>query len=186
MRRMLIISILLMCLSACMVGPDYKRPDIDVPQAFPHQPKNMSRNADITWWEQFNDPVLNQLIAEALANNKDVKIAAANIDQAAAILMTTRSALFPQITYNASGIRSLYSQNIAVPEPSPNPYNNFQVLGGVNWEIDLWGRIRRLSESAKASVLASKEAERGVILSLITEVGASYIQLRALDDQLLI
>lgn len=186
MRPMLIITIMLICVSGCTVGPNYKRPNVDIPPSFRYQPKVVAKAADIKWWKQFNDPVLNQLIAEALANNNDVKIAAANIEQAAGILMTTRSALFPQITYNASASRNRSSENIAVPEPSPNPFNNLQILGGVTWEIDLWGRIRRLSEAARANVLASKEAERGVILSLIAEVGASYIQLRALDNQLVI
>jgi multidrug efflux system outer membrane protein len=184
MQYMLIIFILFISLTSCMVGPDYKRPLIDTPQAYRYQQKGVAQVANTLWWKQFNDPVLNQLIEEALANNKDVKIAAANIEQAVGILMTTRSALFPQLNYNASGARSFTSENIAVPEPTSNPYNNFQVLAGANWEIDLWGRVRRLSESARANLFASEEAQRGVILSLVAEVGASYIELRALDAQL--
>jgi multidrug efflux system outer membrane protein len=183
-RMLIIIFILLLSLTSCTVGPDYKRPPIDTPQTYRYQQKSVPHAANTTWWKQFNDPVLNQLIEEALANNKNVKIAAANIEQAAGILMTTRAAFFPQINYNAAGTRNFASENMTFPEPVPNPYNNFQLLGGVNWEIDLWGRIRRLSESARANLFASEEAERGVILSLVAEVGASYIQLRALDAQL--
>jgi len=169
-----------------MVGPDYKRPAVDVPQSFRYESKQTAETADTQWWKQFNDPVLDQLIAEALANNQNLKIAAGNIEQASGFLMTTRSNLFPQLNYSGSASRQFLSTNsISVPLPK-NPFNNFQVLAGASWEIDLWGRIRRLTESARASLLASQEARRGVILSLVSEVAASYIQLRALDEQLLI
>lgn len=180
----ILILIIFTFLTSCTMGPNYKRPLIDTPHAYRYQKKEMLHVANTTWWEQFHDPVLNQLINEALTNNKNVKIAVANIEQAAGILMTTRSSLFPQINYSGSGTRSFFSKNVVIPEPTQNPYNNFQVLGGVNWEIDLWGRIRRLSESAQANLLATEEAERGVILSLVAEVASSYIQLRALDAQL--
>jgi multidrug efflux system outer membrane protein len=183
---MLLGSIIFLCLSGCLLGPNYKRPPLNIPQAFHFEPKFVAETANLPWWEQFNDPVLNELIAEALANNKDVKIAAANIMQAAGILMTTRSALFPQFNYTITATRALFSKNLALPEPNPNPFNTFQVLAGVNWEIDLWGRIRRLSESARAKLFESNEARYGVILSLVAELSTSYIQLRALDEQLII
>lgn len=186
MPRMVITFIILLGLSGCLLGPNYKRPYIDIPQAFHYEPKVVYETANIPWWTQFNDPVLNQLIAEALANNKNIKIAAANIMQAAGNLMSTRAALFPQLNYTISGTRALFSKNIALPEPVPNPFNTFQVLAGVNWEIDLWGRIRRLSESAQAELFASNEARNGVILSLVAELSASYIQMRAFDEQLIV
>ena len=130
--------------------------------------------------------MLDSLIAEALANNKNVKIAAANVEQAAGILMTTRSALFPQVGYEANAIRQRVSRNNAIGAPNENPFNIHQILAGATWEIDLWGRIRRLSEAAQANLLATDEARRGVILSLVSGVAASYIQLRAFDEQLAI
>ncbi len=186
MRRMLIVSILVISIAGCMVGPDYKRPVIDTPQSFRYEPKGVAETADTQWWKQFNDPVLDQLIAEALANNKDVKIAAANVTQAAGFLMTTRSALFPQVGYDALAGRERRSTTNAIPAPGTNPFTNLQVLAGATWEIDLWGRIRRLSEAAQANLLASDEARRGVILSLVAEVASSYVQLRAFDEQLAI
>jgi multidrug efflux system outer membrane protein len=186
MHRILIVSILVISVAGCMVGPDYKRPTIDSPQSFRYEPKDVAETADTEWWKQFNDPVLDSLIAEALANNKNVKIAAANMEQAAGILMTTRSALFPQVGYNASALRERLSRNNVVTAPSHNPYNNLQILAGASWEIDLWGRIRRLSEAAQANLFAAGEARRGVILSLVSEVAASYVQLRAFDEQLAI
>ena len=146
----------------------------------------MAETANTEWWKQFNDPVLDLLIAEALANNKNVKIAAANVEQAAGILMTTRSALFPQVGYEANAIRQRVSRNNAIGAPNENPFNIHQILAGATWEIDLWGRIRRLSEAAQANLLATDEARRGVILSLVSGVAASYIQLRAFDEQLAI
>lgn len=186
MLRSLLIASICLGLAGCLLGPNYKQPSIDVPQSYRFKPPLVAETANSAWWKQFNDPVLDQLIAEALLNNKDVRIAAANIMQAAGILMSTRSAFFPQFNYTIAANRSLFSENLALPEPVPNPFNTFQVLAGVNWEIDLWGRIRRLSESAQAQLFASSEARRGVILSLVAELSTSYIQLRGLDEQLII
>ncbi len=186
MLRTLIVSIIIVSMAGCMVGPNYERPRIDTPQSFRYEPKDVAETANTEWWKQFNDPVLNQLMAEALANNKNVKIAAANVAQAAGILMTTRSALFPQVSYTGTAARQRVSQNEAISAPSQNPFNSLQVLGGASWEIDLWGRIRRLTEAAQANLLATDEARRGVILSLVAECASSYIQLRALDEQLTI
>ena len=100
--------------------------------------------------------------------------------------MTTRSGLYPQVGYGGAASRERRSENWAIPAPGQNPFSTFQVFGSASWEIDLWGRIRRLTESAQASLLASDEARRGVILSLVAQVASAYIQLRALDEQLLI
>ncbi len=184
--RIIIIVLIALSLTACAMGPNYKRPGIDVPQSFQYEPKDAADTANTEWWRQFNDPVLEQLIVEALSANKTVKIAAANVEQASGILMTTRSALFPQLGYNGTGVSQYLSRNNVVPAPAHNPYSTFQVFAGASWEIDLWGRIRRQTEAARAGVLASIEARRGIILSLVAEVAASYIQLRALDEQLMI
>jgi outer membrane protein, multidrug efflux system len=187
MRRTLIIFIMAaIFVPGCTMGPDYKRPGIDTPQSFRYEPKEVAATANTEWWKQFNDPVLDQLIAEALANSKTVKIAAANVEQAAGLLMTTRADLFPQVNYSASNTRERSSENNITPAPSKNPFNSRQILGGVTWEVDLWGRIRRLTEAAQAELFASDEARRGVILSLVAEVATSYIQLCALDEQLTI
>ena len=186
MIRTVIICIIVLSVTGCAVGPDYRRPGIDVPRAYLYESGQATETANTKWWRQFDDPVLDGLITEALANNKDVLVAAANIEAAAGILMTTRSALFPQVSYSGTAVRQRASRNDAVPTPSQNPFSSLQVLGGASWEIDLWGRIRRLTEAARANLLASEEARRGVILSLVAEVSSSYIQLRALDEQLVI
>jgi outer membrane protein, multidrug efflux system len=177
------------CIAAgCAMGPDYHRPDITSPAAFIYEPKQAAATADVEWWKRLGDPVLDQLIAEALAANKTVKIAAANVEQAAGVLAGARSAFFPQVGYQGSAGRQKLSQNTlsVLPPGVPNPSNNYQVLAGASWEIDLWGRVRRLTESAQASLLATEEARRGVILSLVASVANSYLQLRGLDEQLVV
>jgi multidrug efflux system outer membrane protein len=173
-------------LAGCMIGPDYFRPKVDAPPAFQYEEKSARDLVNTEWWKQFGDPVIDQLIAEALANNKNVQIAAANVQAAAALLTQTQSALFPQVGYQGTAARGRFSQSNATPLVSniPNPQNAYEALLGVSWEIDLWGRIRRLSESARASALASEEARRGAILSLVSTTATSYLQLRSLDYQL--
>jgi multidrug efflux system outer membrane protein len=186
MRHAVPLLALTAALGGCTVGPDYVRPQIDAPQTFRYEEQDARELADTEWWKQFDDPVLDGLIDEALSGNKGMQIAAANVEAAAAILTQTRSGLFPQVGYQADGGRQRFSARNATPLSAaiPNPQTAYEALLGASWEIDLWGRIRRLSESARASVLATEEARRGVILSLVASVATSYLQLRSLDYQL--
>lgn len=188
MRRSALAALACSVLAGCMVGPDYVRPAVDTPKTFLYEPKEVADTANTEWWKQFDDPVLDQLIAEALANNRNVKIAAANVEQAAGLFTQTRSPLFPQFGYQGSAGRQRFSQSSAIALPSgvTNPFNSFQVFAGASWEIDLWGRIRRQTEAAQANLLATDEARRGVILSLVAQVATTYLQLRGLDEQLVI
>ena len=188
MRKVLAVAIVALFAGGCMMGPDYRRPALDIPNSFQYEVKEASDTVNTEWWKSFQDPVLDGLIAEALANNKNVKIAAANIEQAAGVLTTTRAPLFPQVSYAGSASRQRISERNAVPVPTgiSNPFNTWQLFGGVTWEIDLWGRVRRLSETAQANLFASVEARRGVILSLVASVAGDYLQLRGLDEQLAI
>jgi multidrug efflux system outer membrane protein len=176
-------------LAGCTIGPDYTRPVVDAPPAFIYEVKDAADTANTQWWRQFDDPVLDQLIAEALAANRNVKVAVANVEQAAAVLTQTRSALFPQVGYSGVGGRARSSEAGAAPEVArllPNPQSSYEALLSATWEIDLWGRIRRLSESARANLLATDEARRGVVLSLVASVASNYLTLRGLDEQLVI
>jgi len=185
MTRYLVIAAVAL-LGGCMVGPDYQKPKVDTPQSFQYAEKDARQTANTDWWKGYNDPVLDSLITEALANNRDIKVAAANVERAAGVLTQTRSGLFPQVSYGASGARERVTENGAtsVPGSVSNPANNYQALAGATWEIDLWGRIRRLEESARASLMATEEARRGVILSLVGSVANNYIRLCGLDEQL--
>lgn len=186
MRGVVGSAILASLLAGCMMGPDYHRPEVNVPKAFQYEPRATAEIANVEWWRQFDDPVLEQLINEALANNKNVKIATANVQRAAGVVISTRSPLFPQLSYQANAGRYRFSNQatVALPSGVSNPTNAYGVLAGASWEIDLWGLIRRLTESAQAELLATEEARRGVILSLVASVASDYLQLRGLDEQL--
>jgi multidrug efflux system outer membrane protein len=181
-------TVVALCVAGCMVGPDYRRPQTPTPPGYLYQPKETVQPTDADWWKGLGDPVLDQLITEALANNKDLMIATANVEQAAAVLTQTRSPLFPQVNYGANATRFGFSSSLTteIPANVSNPTNYYSVLAGASWQIDLWGRIRRLSQAAQAELLATEDARRGVILTLITQLTTSYIQLRALDDELVI
>jgi multidrug efflux system outer membrane protein len=187
MRRFLLIASLAL-LAGCAAGPDYRRPVVDLPDAFRYSEKEARDIANIAWWTQFRDPVLDNLVLDALAGNKDLKIAASNIEQAAGAVAQARAPLFPQAGYEGAAARQRGSERNAAPIPSgvSNPQTALSILAGATWEIDLWGRVRRLSEAARADLLASGEARRGVILSLVSAVADNYLQLRGLDEQLTI
>jgi multidrug efflux system outer membrane protein len=172
-------------LCACMVGPDYRRPDIEVPSAWRLGATEQGEISNIAWWEQFQDPVLSNLVRTALENNKDVAIATANVDQAAAQYGIARSALFPQVSGSASAQRQRVSENTALGvAPGRAQFNDFGVNLSASFELDVWGKLRRATESARASLLASEQGKGTVMLTVVTSVASGYIQLRALDRQL--
>jgi multidrug efflux system outer membrane protein len=175
-------------IAGCTMGPEYVRPKVDAPAAFRFEPAVVAETANTVWWKQFGDPVLDQLIDAALADNLNVKVAAANVEQALAVITQTRSSLFPQVGYSATGEKArIPDTDIVAAIPNyPNPQTAYQALLSASWEIDLWGRVRRLSEAAQANMLATDEARRGVILTLVGSVATSYITLRGLDEQLVI
>jgi multidrug efflux system outer membrane protein len=171
-------------LAGCAVGPDYSRPAVTVPPQYRYPEVQTTEAANAAWWEQIGDPALTDLVHEALANNQDVRIAAARVEEFYGALGATRSALFPQVGAEASGQRQRSSERIVTLPSGSNPFNTVQVDAFASWEIDLFGRLRRLTEAARADLLASEDARRGVILSLVTAVASGYVNLRDLDKQL--
>jgi outer membrane protein, multidrug efflux system len=181
----LLVLLLVIPLSACMVGPDYKRPAVDTPSAWRIGTTEAGEISNVVWWDQFQDPVLSNLVRVSLENNKDLAIATANVDQAFAQYGITRSALYPQLDGSASASRQRASDNSPlVIGPSNHAYNDYQINLSASYEIDVWGKLRRATESARASLLASEEGRRTVVLTVVSSVAAGYIQLRALDRQL--
>jgi multidrug efflux system outer membrane protein len=178
----------LLGLGGCLLGPNYVRPTVETPATYRFTATETAEVANTAWWEQFQDPVLNDLIAEALANNKDVKIAAARVDQFLGQFVTTRAGLFPQLSASFDAQRQRSSQAGPVPLPAGvSPVNNqFQPALSAAWEIDVFGRVRRETEAARASLLASEEGRRATILTLVASVATAYINLRDLDAQLVI
>jgi len=173
-------------LSACAVGPDYKRPEVEAPQEWRIDYPEAAEVANTRWWEQFGDPALNELIEIALLENLDLQAAAARVDQFLGALTTTRSQFFPQIGYSGEASRNRASQVGPTPlAPGTNTnYSLYQANLNASWQLDLWGRVRRQSEAVQAQVFASEQGRRGVILSVVTSVATNYIALRALDRQL--
>ena len=172
--------------SGCAVGPDYERPKTDAPDKWRIDYPQAADVANTKWWEQFGDPALNQLIDTALHENRDVAIAAARVDQFIGQLTTTRSQFYPQIGYSLDASRNRSSRVGQPPVPAGGDpyYTLYQGALSAQWQIDLFGRVRRQSEAAQAQVYASEQGRRGVILTVVTSVAASYITLRALDRQL--
>src|SRR5258706_5233565 len=132
-------------LSACVVGPDYRRPDVEIPPAWRLGAAEASEISNIAWWQQFGDPALSTLVRTALENNKDLEIATANVDQAFAHYGITRSALAPQIDAGTSAARQRLSGNAGpVPVPSGSEtFNDYSINFSASYELDLLGRLRR-------------------------------------------
>src|SRR6266581_1332858 len=182
LRNGAIALVLVASLSACMVGPDYRRPEVDVPAAWRLGATEAVEISNIAWWDQFDDPILSNLVRTALANNKDLEIAAANVDQAAAQYGIVRSAQFPQVNGGVSVARERSSAN--APLPGGRTVNDYAVNLSASFELDIWGKLRRATESARAGLLASQQGKGTVVLTVVATVASGYIQLRALDRQL--
>jgi len=184
--RCWVLSLLLLSLFGCTQGPDYVRPAVESPVDWRVDYAAAADAVNTRWWEQFEDPVLNQLIDTALRENKDVRIAAARVEEFAARLDVSRSGFYPQIGYNGQASRNQASRENfgGVPSGSDRIYNNYGATLNAGWEIDLWGRIRRASEASRAELLAQEENRRTVILSLVSAVANTYVLLRQFDRQL--
>lgn len=181
MRKTLIASLLSLLVSGCMIGPDYFRPLIESPADWRVTDQNAKQLANTDWWEQFNDPVLNDLVATALRENKDLMIASARIEEYAGSYGITRSGLFPHVALGADAAKQ---KNTLPGTTTKGTYNTYDTMLSASWEIDLWGKIRRQNEAARARILASEEGKLGVVLSLTASVAGAYINLRDLDRQL--
>jgi multidrug efflux system outer membrane protein len=163
-------------LCGCVTGEDYVRPTLDVPDQFRFENAEALDLANTRWWEQFDDSVLNELIVSALENNLDVRIAAARVDEFYGALGVTRSALFPELGAEAVAGRDRI--------PPTGATDRFQVDAFAAWELDVFGRVRRNTEAARADMLASEEGRRSAVLALISSVASGYIALRTIDAQL--
>ena len=183
MKRTLL-SLMLASLAACSVGPDYQRPSLDTPTGYRSSQQSAADLANGAWWQQLQDPTLNQLVNEGLQQNLDLRAAAARVDAYYGQLGVTRSQYFPQVSAGLDGSRNKASERTNSPAPANNPFNSVQALGFVSWELDLFGRIRRLSEAAQAELAASEEGRRAAALGVASSVASGYVTLRALDKQL--
>ena len=169
----------------CVQGPDYVKPAVEIPPAY-RSGATVQSAPLVTrdhWWVGYGDRHLDALVEEALANNRDLRIATARVDEFAAILAGTRSQGLPHVGYDVSANRARASEELIPSFVNPKS-TTFSTLLSASWEIDLWGRIRRETEAARANLFATEEARRGVTLTLISSVIISYITLLDLDEQL--
>lgn len=165
--------------SGCKVGPDYKRPAIATPAQWRTESPRAESLANLPWWQVFNDPVLTNLIATAIQNNQDLRIAAARVEQTLGNYRIQRASLVPWLNGSADWTRG---RSGITGQTS----GQFDVFGSLSYEIDFWGRLRRLTEAARAQVLASEEAKKNVYITLVAQVASTYFNLRTLDEQLAI
>ncbi len=184
MRKPIAAALFALLASGCMVGPDYVRPPADAPAAWRLDEKDVRDLANTAWWEQFGDPVLNDLVAVALRENKDLLIASARVDEFAGRYGFVRAQLFPQAGFGADARRQRDIGAVVIGAGNSTIFDSYSTVLNASWEIDLWGRIRRETEAARAQLMASEEARRGVVLSLVGSVAGAYINLRDLDRQL--
>lgn len=181
-------------LSGCMVGPDYRRPDLTMPADWRTGPAQPSSLADLAWWEVFNDPALQELIRTGVAANRDVQVAVARVFEARAQLGVARAALFPQLDAGASydytrpnSKNSLFLRSLPrapgaeVEAPTGDVY---QTKVDLTFELDLWGRLRRATEAARAELFASEDSWRSVLITLVADLARTYFDLLELDREL--
>ena len=169
-------------LTAC-VGEPYSRPDLTVPSQYRFALAQSQAPADTLWWAKFGDPTLDALVTEALANNEDLRIAAARVDQFQGAKVTTRAPLFPAVGY--TGTTGEESRSELVYGPGAGEARNFSSAGlTAGWELDVWGRVRNLTAAADADWRASEADRRATVLQLVSAVVSGYVTLRSLDDQL--
>jgi NodT family efflux transporter outer membrane factor (OMF) lipoprotein len=174
--------------ASCTLGPNYKRPVVEMPAVHRGSAEATPTSlADLKWFELFRDERLTTLVTSALNDNFDVRIAAERVLQARAAYGITRSNQFPAVDASATANAVRLSQTGANPEIPPGVDTSLTYLQAgfsVGWELDVWGRLRRLAEAARAQYLATEEARHGVVTTLVADVTQTYVMLRALDSEL--
>ncbi len=176
--------------SGCtLLGSNYQRPENTVPAQFSEADMpagKMVAPISSTWWELYQDPILNDLVAKALQNNTEIKLAVARIEEADAFLREVGAALLPEVDLDGSATRSRVTEAGAFPAFGSNPRNNYNIQLGASFEIDFWGKLRRAKESARAQALSTQYAKDTVTLSLSGLVASNYLLMRSLEAQIAI
>jgi multidrug efflux system outer membrane protein len=193
MRRRLAAAFLAAAAAGCTLGPNYKRPSVPTPPTWREMPVTEAESlANTPWWELFDDPVLQDLIRVALAENKDLKIAVERIEEARARYGFTKADLWPHVDLNATAGRLRFNsgslahlpEGDVTPVPGGTETPIYSTTAGFNWEIDFFGRIRRATEAQKALFLGTEEARRSAVLTLVADVATAYLELRDFDRRL--
>jgi multidrug efflux system outer membrane protein len=176
------LSLAVLLLAGCSVGPAYQRPTAPASDAFRYADvKEAASIADLPWWQLFKDPTLEGLIRKALEQNQDLALAAARVQESRAVARGAAGPLWPQVGVSASGA---YGQPSKRTTPGATAGGDWGLDAAVSWELDLWGRVRSSRDQAEALAIASEEDRRGVVLALVSGVAQAYLELRSLDLQL--
>lgn len=169
--------------TSCTVGPDYVQPTPLTPDTFRGAPNSFTSFADLAWFEIFDDPVLQELIGRALAQNYDLRIAAERVVEARAAITVADSGDAPQIDARALHEQALATRNGTIPPPQRD--SRLTTVGGaMAWDLDFWGRFARATEAARADLLATEAAREVVIQTLVTDLAITYFELLELDAEL--
>lgn len=182
------VAVACLVLAGCLLGPRYHRPEMEPPpqHRFLEEPAQAESIADTPWWEIFEDAELQALIREAIAHNLDLRTATARVEVARAQAGVAKSFLYPELGASV-GYATRQGSRLSEPPETTNDdrtVTNLSATFTLSWEIDLFGRLRRQNEAAFAVYLATSEARRGVLITLVADVASNYLLLRDLDLQL--
>ena len=184
-RRAVAGALAALALPGCAIGPQYRRPELPTPATFRGQTLAESASlADLPWWEVFRDESLGALIRAALERNLDLRAAVARVERARYAAAVARSEFFPSLGYEGGAGTGGGDALLGTTSLDSNQRDIFVAVANFSWEIDVWGRIRRSSEAARADLLATEAFRRGVVLSLVAGVAQAYFELRELDLEL--
>lgn len=183
MHKYLFYILFFTALAGCSVGPEYVRPNADLPEAWKAAPAEGKPVAAGRWWTIYGDATLDQLVEEALANNQDLVLATARLDEARALARVADAEQVPSVDAAFQRDRSRRSDSTATRVPGSLENSNYRAQLNVSYELDLWGRLRSSAKAAHAELLASEAARETVRLALTAQVAQSYYALVALDAQ---
>jgi multidrug efflux system outer membrane protein len=191
-KRLISGAVIAILLAGCTVGPKYRKPTVEPPSAFRGSGDTSTAPdpgslADLKWFEVFEDEQLQELIRTALVNNYDLRQAVARVQAARANLGVTRSDQFPNIAAGAdvTTLRNSSSGQVALPGGfSRDRTFGTVLLNLLSFEVDIWGRLRRATEVARADLLATEESRKAVMTTVVSDVAAAYFNLLELDMEL--
>jgi multidrug efflux system outer membrane protein len=180
--KILFLALLILSITGCAVGPNFVKPVVTSPEKFRFNYTGEDTAYTLSWWELFNDPVLDTLIVTAFKDNRDVRIAAARIEEAYAAMKYSWADNWPKIGYEGN----IQGGNInpILSTGNTGTLSNYYAAPILSWELDFWGKYRRATESARAEMFATEYAHRSILISLISEVTSLYFQLLDYDNRL--
>jgi outer membrane protein, multidrug efflux system len=181
--KLIVPALFIIGFSGCAVGPNFQKPVVNSPKEFRFDLVEEDTTQILSWWDLFNDPVLDTLIKIALRENRDVRIAAARIEEARANMRFNKASQWPYIGYEGN-ISSGNLSNVLTPPGNTDYFTNYYAAPVLSWEIDIWGKYRRLTESSREEMFALEYNQRGIMISLISEVASVYFQLLDFDNRL--